>query len=47
MKNLSNDVKFDKKEILDLILKTPNDMDLGKKIRAYCFNEIYKNKKNK
>ncbi len=31
---------LDTKIILDLILKYPNDEDLGKKIRSYYFKKI-------
>lgn len=36
------EVKLDPREILDLILKYPNDMELGKRIRAYYLDEVDK-----
>jgi hypothetical protein len=47
MEKFTKKVKLDPKEILDLILKYPNDMELGKKIRAYYLDEANKDKEKK
>jgi hypothetical protein len=44
MEKFTKEVKLDPKEILDLILKYPNDMELGKKIRAYYLDCVDKAK---
>lgn len=47
MKDFMKEVKLDPKQILDLILKYPNDMELGKRIRAYYLDEADKIKEKK
>ncbi len=40
MKDIMKEVELDTKIILDLILKYPNDEDLGRKIRSYYLEKI-------